>query len=91
MPNLTPHERIWMEPCATTLTICLTICAGGLLSSGCRSNWTRSVEAQTDLLLAQPLVCPDGCAVDDGQAVYRFTGRVYILPEQAYRALMLTE
>ena len=53
------------------------------------------VSAQEAILDAGPLVCRDGATVQPlgAQAgpTYRFTGRVYILPEAAYKALMLSK
>ena len=53
------------------------------------------VEAQEAILGAGPSVCRDGATVQPlgAQAgpTYRFTGRVYILPEAAYKALMLAK
>ena len=78
-----------------TLTFALTFC-------GCARWWTAStlsacdvVEAQEAILDAGPLVCREGATVQPlgAQAgpTYRFTGRVYILPEAAYKALMLAK
>lgn len=57
---------------------------------GCRSS--RSVEAAGELINAGATVFPDGCTVTppDGKAVWKYTGRTYVLPEQAYNALLLT-
>ena len=44
----------------------------------------------SELLNAGPLVVHDGCTVNTPEASYRFTGRVYVLPEKAYHALLLT-
>lgn len=75
-----------------TISTCIALCAFAFC--GCASNsTTRSVEAQTAILDSGALVCPEGAeVVPTGAGVtYRFTGRVYVLPEAAYRALMLTE
>ncbi|MBQ9693891.1 MAG: hypothetical protein IJV69_03965 [Kiritimatiellae bacterium] len=48
------------------------------------------MNASTEILNAGPLVVHDGCTVTTPEATYRYTGRVYILPEAAYHALLLT-
>lgn len=82
---------------AMSLTICSSICACALVCSACATDSTPStravIDAQGVLLDAGPIVCPNGADVTPhGQpATYRFTGRVYVLPEPAYRALMLAD
>lgn len=83
-----------------TISLCIPICA--LTFCGCARWWTSStlsacevVAAQEAILDAGPLVCRDGATVQPlgAQAgpTYRFHGRVYILPEAAYKALMLAK
>ena len=93
-----PYSKRWRMSRITllcTLTCALTFC-------GCARWWTAStlsacevVEAQDAILDAGPIVCRDGATVQPlgAQAgpTYRFTGRVYILPEAAYKALMLSK
>ena len=78
-----------------TLTFALTFC-------GCARWWTATtlsacevVAAQEAILDADPIVCREGATVQPlgAQAgpTYRYTGRVYILPEAAYKALMLSK
>ena len=81
-------------------SLCIPICA--LTFCGCARWWTSStlsacevVAAQESILEAGPIVCREGATVKPlgAQAgpTYRFTGRVYILPEAAYKALMLAK
>lgn len=83
-----------------TISLCILTCA--LTFCGCARWWTAStlsacevVSAQEAIIDAGPLVCRDGAEVQPlgAQAgpTYRFTGRVYILPEAAYKALMLAK
>ena len=83
-----------------TISLCTLTCA--LTFCGCARWWTAStlsacdvVAAQEAILDAGPLVCREGAEVQPlgAQAgpTYRFTGRVYILPEAAYKALMLSK
>lgn len=78
-----------------TLTCALTFC-------GCARWWTDTtpsacevVEAQEAILDAGPIVCRDGATVQplgsQSGPTYRFTGRVYILPESAYKAIMFAK
>lgn len=79
------------------LTTYLVTLAFGLACSACASDSPTStravIEAQGAILDAGPLVCPSGADVlpHDQPATFRFSGRVYILPEETYRALMLTD
>lgn len=81
----------------TSLTTWLSTLACGLVCSACVSDSPTStravIEAQGAILDAGPLVCPSGADVlpHDQPATFRFTGRVYILPEETYHALMLTD
>ena len=93
-----PSSKPWSKSRITslcTLTFALTFC-------GCARWWTSStlsacevVEAHEAILDAGPLVCRDGATVQPlgAQAgpTYRFTGRVYIIPDAAYKALMLAK
>lgn len=93
-----PSSKRWRM--SRTISLCIPICA--LTFCGCARWWTGStpsacevVAAQEAILDAGPLVCRDGATVQPlgaqaGQT-YRFTGRVYILPEAAYKALMLSK
>ena len=92
------YSKRWSKSLTTSL--CIPIFA--LTSCGCARWWTSStlsacdvVSAQEAILDAGPLVCRDGATVQPlgAQAgpTYRFTGRVYILPEAAYKALMLSK
>lgn len=83
-----------------TISLCIPICA--LTFCGCARWWTSStlsvcdvVEAQEAILDAGPIVCREGATVQplgaQAGTTYRFTGRVYILPEAAYKALMLSK
>lgn len=83
-----------------TISLCTLTCA--LAFCGCARWWTAStlsacdvVAAQEAILDAGPIVCRDGATVQPlgAQAgpTYRFSGRVYILPEAAYKALMLAK
>ena len=93
-----PSSKHWSKSRITSL--CIPICA--LTFCGCASWLTDStpsacevVAAQEAILDAGPIVCRDGATVQPlgAQAgpTYRFTGRVYILPEAAYKALMLAK
>ena len=93
-----PSSKRWSKSRITSL--CIPICA--LTFCGCARWWTAStlsacevVEAQETILDAGPIVCREGATVQPlgAQAgpTYRFTGRVYILPEAAYKALMLAK
>ena len=93
-----PYSKRWSKSrtiSLCTLTFALTFC-------GCARWWTAStlsacevVDAQEAILDAGPIVCRDGATVQPlgAQAgpTYRFSGRVYILPEAAYKALMLSK
>lgn len=82
---------------AMSLTTCSAISVCALLCSACATDSTPStravIDAQRVLLDANALVCPEGADVrpHDADATYRFTGRLYVLPEAAYRALMLSD
>ena len=91
-------SKRWSKSRITSL--CIPICA--LTFCGCARWWTAStlsacdvVAAQEAILNAGPIVCRDGATVQPlgAQAgpTYRFSGRVYILPEAAYKALMLSK
>lgn len=83
-----------------TISLCIPICA--LTFCGCARWWTATtlsacevVASQEAILDAGPIVCRDGATVQPlgAQAgpTYRFSGRVYILTEAAYKALMLSK
>lgn len=93
-----PSSKRWSK--SPTISLCTLTCA--LTFCGCASWWTDTtlsacevVEAQEAILDAGPLVCRDGATVQPlgAQAgpTYRFTGRVYILPDAAYKALMFAK
>ncbi len=93
-----PYSKRWSKSRITSL--CTLICA--LTFCGCARWWTSStlsayevVAAQEAILDAGPIVCREGATVQPlgAQAgpTYRFSGRVYILPEAAYKALMLAK
>ena len=93
-----PYSKRWSKSrtiSLCTLTFALTCC-------GCASWLTDStpsacevVAAQEAILDAGPIVCRDGATVQPlgAQAgpTYRFTGRVYILPEAAYKAILFAK
>ena len=93
-----PYRKRWSK--SRIISLCIPICA--LTFCGCARWWTSStlsacdvVSAQEAILDAGPLVYRDGATVQPlgAQAgpTYRFTGRVYILPEAAYKALMMSK
>lgn len=93
-----PCSKRWRM--SRTISLCILTCA--LTSCGCARWWTAStlsacevVKAQEAILDAGPLVCREGAEVQplgtQAGPTYRFTGRVYILPESAYKALMLSK
>lgn len=93
-----PYSKRWSK--SRTISLCIPICA--LTFCGCARWWTGStlsacevIAAQEAIIDAGPIVCRDGAEVQPlgAQAgpTYRFSGRVYILPEAAYKALMLSK
>lgn len=93
-----PSSKRWSK--SLTISLCIPIFA--LTFCGCARWWTGStlsacevVEAQEAILDAGPIVCRDGATVQpigaQAGTTYRFSGRVYILPEAAYKALMLSK
>lgn len=83
-----------------TILLCTLTCA--LTFYGC-ANWltdstpsTREVVAAQEAILdAGPIICRDGATVqplgEQSGPTYRFTGRIYILPEAAYKAILLAK
>ena len=100
--SMSKPQKRFSKRWSKSRTISLCTLTFALTSCGCARWWTSStlsacevVEAQEAILDAGPIVCRDGATVQPlgAQAgpTYRFTGRVYILPEAAYKALMLSK
>ena len=89
------HWRMSRTISLCTLTCALTFCGCARWLTGSTLSACEVIEAQEAILNAGPIVCRDGATVqplgEQAGPTYRFTGRVYILPEAAYKAILFAK